>query len=353
MVAKTQSEIVVSLIIPVKTSKDNIKSLTEEMLLAMRQIFTNVEIIAVPVPQSGVTFDDLKFALSAVPNSRVLRLANTSDHDDAVLAGVYSCIGDYIVVADPLSGRAASSIGLLVQRSREGAGISFAKSPPNPSRLLRPLRSLRRAICLGLFGSVATQALETASANVFCMSRDVCNQVLSMHPRGWQLRTLLIGFGKSERLIEYVEGERHNIRLRLWLRRVLGVLRASQKTGGRVNLAVSLIIFAAFLWNIILTIGLVAVHPQDAVGGSSVHALVRINFFVCIAALIAQLMVIAHLVFISKKGTERTWFIIEEASGTAPSYGDRRNIIEGDSLGNPIASYAPEAPVDEEGGRRA
>ncbi|HEY5752176.1 MAG TPA: hypothetical protein VIT21_03435 [Chthoniobacterales bacterium] len=353
MLAKSQSEIVVSLIIPVETSKGSIISLTEEMLLAMSQISANVEIVVVPVPQSGVTFDDLKFALSSVPNSRVLRLANTSDHDDAVLAGVYSCIGDYVIVADPLSGRAASSIGLLVRRSREGAGVSFAKSPPNPNRFLRPLRSLRRAICRGLFGSVATLAMETASANVFCMSRDVCNLVLSMHPRGWQLRTLLIGFGKPERLIEYVEGERHSIERRLWLRRILGVLRSGQKTGGRINLAVSLIIFAAFLWNIILTLGLVAMHPQGAIGGSSVHALVRINLFVCIAALIAQLMAIGHLVFLSKKRTERTWFIIEEASGTAPSYGDRKNITQGDVLENPIASYAPEAPGDEEGGRRA
>ncbi|HEY5892036.1 MAG TPA: hypothetical protein VIT91_02290 [Chthoniobacterales bacterium] len=330
MLAKSQSDIVVSLVVPVETSKGNITSLMRDTLLTLGQIFTNVEIVAVPVPQSGETFEELKYALSSVPNSRVLRLANTSDHDDAVLAGVYSCIGDYVVVLDPLIGNATSTIELLVQRCRQGAGIVFAKSTATAIPLHGHSRPALQWLGEFLFGSAANLALQTLSASVFCISRDICNLVLSVHPRGWQLRTLLAGFGQPERLVEYIAEQKPRIGLPLRIRRLIGVLRSSQKSGGRINLGVSLIIFAAFLWNIILTVGLITLDSQVANSGSSLNALVRINLFVCIAALLAQLLAIAHLVMLSKKRTERTWFIIEEASGTAPSYGESKNVIEGD-----------------------
>lgn len=351
MATKNQSEIVISLVIAVEASKDDITSLVREMLSATIQLFANVEIVAVPVPLSGVTFEGLKTALASIPNSRVLRLTNTSDHDDAILAGIYSCIGDYVIVTDPLSDM-SPVIGSLVQQCREGAGIAFAKPAATASRMLRRLGCFATGICRRTFGSAAALALEIVPTTVFCMSRDVCNLVLSMHPRGWQLRTLLAGFRKQPSMVEYPPEGRREIGIRLWLRRTLGVLRSSQKSGGRINLAVSVISLIVFLWNIVLMVGIWSMRSDNVINSGSLTVLVWINLLVWMATLLVQLGVGICLSFLSNGKTDQAWFIIEEASGTAPFYRGTSNIIEGAALKSPIENGAPSATGGEDSGRR-
>lgn len=187
------SDTFVSVVLAVHDRAEVIGPVVESISALLRERYANYEVVIVDDGSRDGTAAVLKGLLARIDCLRVLRLSRHFGRESALLAGLESSIGDYVVILSP-GGDPPGLIPELVDQCRAGAGVVVGKPETTPAR------PWYGRLLSALFHAYARRVLRVELAEggrtLFCLSRAALNAVLAVKSRVWHLRFLagVVGF---------------------------------------------------------------------------------------------------------------------------------------------------------------
>lgn len=187
------SDTFVSVVASLHNDAQIVLPFVRELHALLEAHYVNYEIVLVDDGSTDRTALELSQVLETLGCLRVLRLSRSFGRDAALLAGMDSCIGDFIVLMSPETDPPAL-IPDLVQRCRAAGGVVVAR-PRNigPQPLWAGITS---AIFHEYCRRILKVDLQPGARTYFCLSRAALNAVLAVRSRVWHLRYLagIVGF---------------------------------------------------------------------------------------------------------------------------------------------------------------
>jgi len=118
----SQSDIFVSVVAVLHNDERIVRKYIEEALNVLRENYSYYEIILIDDGSSDRTANEVEESLKIYECVRFIRLSRRFGEDSAILAGLDSAIGDFVVVMNP-NDDPPTVIPEMIQFSREGVGV--------------------------------------------------------------------------------------------------------------------------------------------------------------------------------------------------------------------------------------
>jgi glycosyltransferase involved in cell wall biosynthesis len=321
------SDTFVSVIAPLSNDAEILRDFVTEVSTVLRPRYANYEVVLVDDGSTDQTASVLKDLLAELDCLRVVRLSRRFGRDSAILAGMESCIGDYIVIIMPESDP-PSLIPELITRCRAGAGVIVGKpanAPPQPwwaeftSRLFHAYS--RRVLRV---------EMQKGARSYFCLSRTALNAILAVRSRVWHLRYLagIIGFDTST--VEYKQisrsGKQPQRHFTEDVTDAIGIVLSNTKHPLRIVSALGLVASSVNLLYMVYIVLVYLLKPDVAAGWTTLSMQTTVMFFL----LFVILTVLSEYVALALEESQRrpAYFVAAEMnSNVVLRDQERRNIV--------------------------
>jgi polyisoprenyl-phosphate glycosyltransferase len=321
------SDTFVSVIAPLSNDAGIVRAFANEVCGVLRPRYANYELVLVDDGSTDETASILRTLISELDCIRVVRLSRRFGRDSAILAGMESCIGDFIVIMMPETDPPAL-IPDLVARCRAGAGVIVGKptdAPPQPwwaeftSRIFHAYS--RRVLRV---------EMQKGARSYFCLSRSALNAILAVRSRVWHLRYLagIIGFDTST--VEYKRISRSGKQLSRNfaedLTDAIGIVLANSKHPLRAVSALGLIASGINLLYMGYIVLVYLLKPDVAAGWTTLSMQTSVMFFL----LFVILTVLSEYVAMVLEESQRrpAYFVAAEMnSNVVLRDPERRNVV--------------------------
>lgn len=190
----------VSVVAPLNNDSDIIEPFIKDVMLILRNNYSNYELILVDDGSRDTTVDRISSILSQYECIRLICLSRVFGQEIAISAGLESAIGDYAVVMLPDSDP-PDVIPKIVEQSRKGVGIVFGirKYRRKDSILLK----LGAHLFYWYVNIVLKLNIPKNSTHFRVMSRQAVNAMIRIKDRLRYLHTLSAHVGYSNQSFIY------------------------------------------------------------------------------------------------------------------------------------------------------
>lgn len=191
-----KTDLFISLIVPVPGNGSALGDFAERASRLLSEAYTHHEIIFIDSGEPQEATKGIREQLQHIECLRLIRLSRRFSFDVAVIAGLESCIGDYVVIMNPLSDP-PELIPTMVATAGAGAGlvVGVDESPASKGWFSSRLSSLFHWYVRHYLGV----DLIPHSTQFRVLSRKAVNAVIGIKGKYRQLRflTSTVGYGTA------------------------------------------------------------------------------------------------------------------------------------------------------------
>lgn len=183
----TIRDIFVSVILPCRNTGSDIVDRIGEIHRILQQICTYSEIVVVDDGSDEGTIDALSGILTKYEGIRVVRLAQAHGMEVAMMAGLDTAIGDYVVIMDPATDP-VDMLPELVERCRISGGILYGI--PKGMRKRPVLRECASRGFAWYCAKFLNMDIQRNASTFRIFSRQSANAISKLHDRTQQVRLI-------------------------------------------------------------------------------------------------------------------------------------------------------------------
>ena len=317
----------VSVVAPMRNEMDHAAAFVREIHDVLAATYANYEVIVVDDGSTDGTGATLTALLKDLDGLRLLRLSRSFGREAAILAGLDSSIGDYVVVMLPESDPVAL-VPEMVERCRRGSGVvvGVERQPPERSALARMASAFFHWYCRRHLGL----NLHPGSRFFRVFSRSALNAILQIKDRIRNLRHLsgMVGFDADPFTYDpsWRHGQPPRRRLMEDVSEGVNVILANSRHPLRVVTALGL---AASLLNLAYIAYILVVYlskPNVAPGWTTLSLQQGLMFFL-VFVILTVLSEYVGLVLWETRERPAYFVAREDQSNLSLKVAERRNVV--------------------------
>ena len=192
---KNTSEVRLSVVAPCHNEVTNLKALNERVSKACQEVVGNeFEIILVDDGSIDNTWAEISKLAVEHPYIKGVNLSRNFDHQLALSAGLYSCVGERILIIDADLQDPPERLSEMMLLMDKGADVVYGKRTARHGD--HPIRSLASTIFYRLLNKLSDVEIPADTGDFRLISRRILNVLLSMPEHHRYIRGLFswIGF---------------------------------------------------------------------------------------------------------------------------------------------------------------